>query len=360
MKTIIFYAPLGTRIPIEKIGGAEAGCLKTKQIYETAGIRVIILDKPAMSRGKVDFMVKMACTPFKLVSLLHKYPHAVLHIVGFYTKNAWFERFLMNVGKRLGHRVIYELRNGSMVRTYQEGTASYKKILKDLLLKPDIVLCQGMEYVDFIRQQWSVERSYYPNYIMDDFLEVNNLDRPYPLRLIYFGRVTESKNVDVIIKVLSIIRNNGIDAKLDIIGGYSEAYKSLLDEVVKKENVAESVTFYGRRPFDFIAAQLRRSHYFVFPSQEKQEGHSNSLTEAMGCGVVPIVSRAGFNASICGKEELVISSLNAQQYADKIIEIEEKKGWARLSQEVYTRVVKNFTQSIVSEKLLGYIDRLFY
>ena len=34
MKKIIFYAPLGKNTPPDKIGGAEAGCLKTKKIYE--------------------------------------------------------------------------------------------------------------------------------------------------------------------------------------------------------------------------------------------------------------------------------------------------------------------------------------
>lgn len=359
MKQIVFYAPLGKGIPIEKIGGAEVGCLKTKKIYEEAGINVIPLDKPAISRGKLRYLCDMLILPFKLLHLLYKYPKSVLHIVGFYTKIARYEWILMQIGKITGHKIVYELRNGSMVRTYEEGSGSYRKVLKNLLLKPDVVLCQGMEYVDFIRKKWGVNRSYYPNYIMDDFLKENNLNRPYPLRLIYFGRVTESKNVDIIIKTLSLLRRSGLDAVLEIIGGYNGQYKMFLEQTIKDEDVAKYVTFYGRKPFAFIAERLRFAHYFVFPSQEKQEGHSNSLTEAMGCGVVPIVSTAGFNASICGIPELIMKSVNPAEYASTIIGIEKNKQWSVYSRQVYQRIKENYTQTIVSKNLISYINPLF-
>lgn len=358
-KQIIFYAPLGKNIPIEKIGGAEVGCLKTKQIYENAGIDVIPLDKPAISRGKTRFFFDMSILPFKLFYLLYKYPNAILHIVGFYTKIARYEWLLMQIGRYAGHKVIYELRNGSMVRTYKEGNDAYKRTLKDLLLKSDVVLCQGLEYVNFIRNQWGIERSYYPNYIMDEFLQKNRLERPHPVRLIYFGRVTESKNVDIIIKVLSLVRKSGIEAILDLIGGYNEQYKKALDKVIQEENMLDYVTFYGRKSFDFIVEHLRCSHYFVFPSQERQEGHSNALTEAMGCGVVPIVSEAGFNASICGIPELVMKDVEAHTFANKIIDIEKRNLWKSYSMQVYQRVKENYTQTIVSKRLISYVEPLF-
>lgn len=246
-----------------------------------------------------------------------------------------------------------------MVLTYKDGTEKYRKTLEDLLLKPEVVLCQGKEYVDFIKEAWGVERSFYPNYIMDDFVKPNNLDRPRPIKLIYFGRVTEQKNVNVIIQVLSLIRKAGLDATLDIIGGYNEDYKKELDDIAGKTNVIKYVTFYGRKPFDFIANKLRESHYFVFPSVEKQEGHSNSLTEAMGCGVVPIVSTAGFNVSICGNNDLIVENVKADDFAQRIIDIEKSNRWGEYSEFAYNRILKNYTQNIVSKNLISYIETLF-
>lgn len=360
MKSIIFYAPLGKDTPKEKIGGAEAGCLKTKKIYEDAGLNVIVLDKPAMSRGKLRFVLEMLFIPLRLFWLCKKQGTDVpVHIVGFYTKIAGFERLLMKIAHFCGNKVVYELRNGSMVLTYKEGTDKYRQTLRELLLQPEVVLCQGKEYVDFIREQWGIERSFYPNYIMDEFVKPNNTDRARPVRLIYFGRVTESKNVDVTIKALAEIRKAGIDARLDVIGGYNDEYRAVLDSVAKYGNVSDYVNFYGRKPFSFIAEKLRESHYFLFPSTEKQEGHSNSLTEAMGCGVVPIVSTAGFNRSICGNDRLVVDQIDPMLFAKKVIDIETSGSWTELSDGAYNHILSNYTESIVSKNLIGFIDPLY-
>lgn len=360
IKKIIFYAPLGKDTPPDKIGGAEAGCLKTKAIYERAGIVVIVIDKPALSRGKVRFLFEMALVPLKLFGILiREGRNTPVHIVGFYTKIVKFEWLLMTLAHFCGHKVVYELRNGSMVQTYTSGSETYRKYLKALLIKPEIVLCQGQEYIDFIYNEWGVKRSYYPNYIMDDFMMPNNVDRPHPVRLIYFGRVTESKNVDVTINILRYVREKGIDATLDIIGGCTDQYQGKLNKIIREGNVSDYVTFYGRKPFAFIAEKLRHSHYFVFPSSEIQEGHSNSLTEAMGCGVVPIVSTAGFNASICGNVNLVLNGINPVDYANIIVEIEHNNKWSYYSNFVYQRVKENYTERIVGDNLISTINQLY-
>lgn len=165
------------------------------------------------------------------------------------------------------------------------------------------------------------------------------------INLIYFGRITESKNIDVVIKVLSILIKNGYQAKLDLIGGCSDDYKHLLIKYVNDEQIEEgTVFFHGKQAFDYISKLLSSAHYFVFPSKEKKEGHSNSLTEAMAYGVVPIVSKAGFNESICGNTRLVVSDFTAQGFADKIIEIEKAGEWSCFSHDVYERVVNNYTE----------------
>lgn len=358
MRKIVFYAPFGNGIPDAAVGGGEMGCRRTKKIYEKGGLKVIPIDKPAISGGKFKFCVELLLTPFKIYWALLINSNSLLHIAGFYSKNVYCEYFLMRIGKLMKHKVIYEIRNGSMISTYLNGTYLYRKVLKSLIINSDIVLCQGKEYVDFIKKQWDIDCYYYPNYIMDNFIQENNLNRPYPLRLIYFGRVTESKNIDVIIKTLSIIRSYGIDAVLNIVGGYNNQYKAYLDDVIIQEKVLKYVSFYGRKPLEFIVRILRESHYFIFPSQERQEGHSNSLTEAMGCGVVPIVSSAGFNLSICGIPDLVVN-IDAVEIANKIVYIENHKKWQNYSKAVYKRVQCNYTQSIVEKTLLNCIDQLF-
>lgn len=359
MKTILFYAPIGKGTPPERIGGAEAGCLKTMRIYSDAEINPIHINRPTSKGGIIKYLIGMVWAPIRLVFLCLIHQKSVVHIVGFYHRTIFQEKMMVFIAKLLGHKVIYEPRNGSMVISYTNGTKSYRKALSFLLTKPDVVLCQGLEYVEFIQNTYGIERSYYPNYIMDEFVRPNELNRGDIVRLIYFGRVVPEKNVDIVIKTASILRNLGLSITLDIIGGYNHNYKQELDTVIHNKGLNDIVTFYGRQPFPFIAEKLRKSHYYIFPSAEANEGHSNSLTEAMGCGVVPVVSTAGFNISICGVNELIAHDLDPKTYADIIMKIEFAKEWDYFSSLCYNRVLENYTQSIVKNKLLSYVLPLF-
>lgn len=358
-RKIIFYAPIGKGTPPERIGGAEAGCLKTMAIYKGEGIKVIHINRPVSKGGLLKYAIGMLLAPIKLSGLCIFNPESIVHIVGFYHRTVGQEKIMVALAKLFGHRVIYEPRNGSMVTSFKSGDDVYRKKLSYLLTKPDIVLCQGLEYVTFIKNTFGIERSYYPNYIMDEFVKPNDINRSNDIKLIYFGRVVPEKNIDVVIKTLSLLKKYDYRVSLDIIGGYSDDYKSRLDNLVKESGLTELVNFYGRKPFPFIADKLRQSHYYIFPSAEANEGHSNSLTEAMGCGVVPIVSTAGFNASICGNTNLVASDLRPETYAEIIIKIESENKWSEFSDFCYKRVINNYTQAIVERKLLSYVLPLF-
>lgn len=88
------------------------------------------------------------------------------------------------------------------------------------------------------------------------------------------------------------------------------------------------------------------------------EGHSNSLTEAMTFGVVPVVSTAGFNASIVSNEDLVVSDINPKRYADVIEAIIKRNVWAEYSLNVYKRIKENYTEDIVKKAIVEAVSGL--
>lgn len=132
-----------------------------------------------------------------------------------------------------------------------------------------------------------------------------------------------------------------------------------MDHVIEKcKLVEDEVQILGQQPFERICEELQKAHFFVFPSQEKMEGHSNSLTEAMTFGVVPVVSTAGFNASIVSNEELVVSDINPERYADVIESIIKRNVWAKYSLNVYKRIKENYTEDIVKKNILCAVGEL--
>lgn len=358
-RTIIFYAPVGTNVPVYMLGGGEKGCRRTREILSNAGYDVITIDKATMSHGAISYVKSAIHAIIEIKKRLHEYPQAILYVVGFYEKNLPLEWILINIGGK--HRkTIYEARNGRLVKAYQEKGSIYKKLMGSVLKRANVIFAQGLEYVDFIRKNYGKQAVYTPNYVLNRSLKPYVADRPFDIiRLIYFGRVSESKNVDVVIKVAGELKKRGYNTLTTIIGGYTEDYKVKLDHVIEKcKLVEDEVQILGKQPFERICEELQKAHFFVFPSQEKMEGHSNSLTEAMTFGVVPVVSTAGFNASIVSNEELVVSDINPERYADVIESIIKRNVWAKYSLNVYKRIKENYTEDIVKKNILCAVGEL--
>ena len=176
---------------------------------------------------------------------------------------------------------------------------------------------------------------------------------------LYNGLKQLGKNVDVVIKVAWELEKAGYNTMTTIIGGYTENYKLRLDQVTQECKLGKNkVQILGQQPFERICDELQRAHFFIFPSQEKMEGHSNSLTEAMTFGVVPIVSTAGFNASIVGNSELIVSDIDPLKYAGVIETVIKKGTWSEYSLNMYQRIKTNYTEDIVSKAIIEAVSSL--
>lgn len=356
MGKIIFYAPVGNNVPDYLIGGGEMGCRRTRHILgDEAGHEVITIDKAILGLGATNYIKMIIQSFIRITALLLKNRDALLYVVGFYEKNLWYEWLLISIGKLLGHKTVYEARNGRLVKAYYEYGKIYKFFMRSTLKKASLIICQGQEYVDFIvANNWNQNCVYIPNYVLNSKL------RPYAhrntngiIQLIYFGRVVESKNIRLMIETVHFLHIKNVPVKLTLIGGYTEEFKAELDEKILKLNLPQSVVeFTGAKNFDVIADCLQKSHFFLFPSQEIKEGHSNSLTEAMAFGVVPIVSTAGFSAKIVDESCLVEEEINAEKYAEKVLFVLRNDLWEGLSHKMYDRVQKYYTQNSVNEKLI--------
>lgn len=357
-ETIVFYAPVGNNLPKHLIGGGEVGCNRTRNILERAGYKVIAVDKAVFAFGLLSYIKMAVKAIISTVSLLAKENNSLLYVVGFYEKNIVLELILVTLGKISGHKVIYEARNGRLVKAYDEGSWVYKKLTKSILKEADAIFVQGQEFAEFIKKELHKESVYTPNYVLKDKLKPYQARTNSPINLIYFGRVTSSKNIDIVIKCASILKNKGIPMRLDIIGSYEEEYGKQLQSLIKELGITTEVSVHGAMAFDAIVNYLQNAHYFVFPSTEKKEGHSNALTEAMAFGVVPVASTAGFNESVVGTKELIVKKLEADAYAEVIIKILNSNQWQEKSRYCYNRIRTNYTEEKVSENILNEINKL--
>jgi len=108
------------------------------------------------------------------------------------------------------------------------------------------------------------------------------------LTLISSGRLIQRKGYQFLIPALK-----GLDVELKLIGDGNLTQE--LKDLVKKEEV--DVLFLGKKKHQDIVKYLQKADVFVLPSLN--EGMSNSILEAMACGLPVIATNTG------GSEELI-------------------------------------------------------
>lgn len=363
---IIFYAPIGNLAAGFKIGGAEAGCRKTIEVLRKAGYDVILVEKPSKKNDSAPELALLALKQvilwFRFVFLFLFNRGAVLHVAGFYLNQLGYEWLIIRTASLLHIKSIYEIRNGGMTQAFYKGGKRYQKVMLSTLNSATGILCQGEEYMDFIREKLARDSVYYPNYIMDKYVVESVSEAQIckdKVHLVYLGRVVPSKNIGFIVEVCAELKKRKLDFHLQIIGAYEDTYYTNLQEKIIFYGLEADISFLGRRTPDEIFLLLRKQHFFIFPSIEEREGHSNSLTETMGYGIVPIVSNAGFNKRIVDNLFLVIDTFDAPLYAEKIVEIWNSGVWLSYSSQALNRIRDNFTESIVKKSLLGIYKDIF-
>lgn len=357
---IIYYAASSKNIPINKIGGAEMGAQKTYDFLIENGCKVLRVPKCTLYYGKLKFLADMFKT-FLLIRKEFKFfkkkeEKIVFYITSFYKKQAYIEEKLISLAKKYKAKIIYEPKNGTFIQRYNNGSKTYKKIINRTLKKVDCCFCQGVEYVNFFENNFSnIKCEYIPN-------TVNEVSRiaadsiKEEIRLIYFGRLAEQKNILLMLEIVSDIQKYK-NANLTLIGSASEPYMKVIIEKIMQLRLKDKVKIYPRSNFEKIKELCKGCHYFIFPSNEEEEGHSNSLTEAMAFGLVPIASPKGFNKSIVDNDDLIVDGYKSEDYVNRIIKL--SNNFANLSKYCIERVNSNYITSNIKNKQISAIKNIY-
>ncbi len=135
-------------------------------------------------------------------------------------------------------------------------------------------------------------------------------------RVICGSRITPRKGIRFIIKATQILKSKGIKIELDIIGEGNE--KRDLEKMVDNMNLNKEINFLGVIKHSELPKYYQRSNVYV--SASFNEGMSNTMLEALACGLPIIATKTGGTNEMVfsGENGFVVEMKSAEDIAKKI------------------------------------------
>ena len=148
------------------------------------------------------------------------------------------------------------------------------------------------------------------------------------LKLINVGSFTANKNQKFLVEVAKILQNRKIEFVINLLGA-GECYEDVL-RVVTENNMTSQVILHGS--VDAVEDYLHKSDIYVHSSFSEALGLT--LIEAMAAGlpVVTLDGRGNRDLIVQGRNGYMLYEQNAEQFADRILEIwNDKKKYQEMS-----------------------------
>ena len=341
-------------------GGGEVGNVRTIRMFCDAGYKVITM-RQRKSNAEWGRIIQLGSYPFRLLigwidvffTMLFGTRKGIAHLSGFAGTTIMNEYVIIHIMKLLGYKVVYELRGGGAIGFWENGTKSYRKMFEYLLKQSCYVFVQGKENIPLIESICNTPVYHYPNCVEDGFApSVQPVKPTDKINLFFYGRLEENKHVDMIVEIASIVQKEIPNVYLTLVGNGQQSYIDMVKSKMQDLLQEGSYSYFPGCNHDDLPSLLLDKHFYIFPSTQPREGQSNSVTECMSYGIIPIASPQGFNRSTVNDNYLIIDDLSATSYAERITKIIKENSIAKYSKQVYNYFQTNFSQEVVFKKTL--------
>lgn len=174
-----------------------------------------------------------------------------------------------------------------------------------------------------------------------------------PLRVLYLGRLgQEQKRVRLFPQIFEQLRAAGMPFHWTIAGEGPEG--SFLEKVMRNSSAQQTVSFPGKIDYGRVPRLLSEHDVFLLASD--YEGLPLSLLEAMGSGLVPVVSdlKSGIREVLDESTGICVPLHDTPAYGRAITWLDQHRSEAkRLSENARERVRKEFSVAAMTDRWLA-------
>ena len=226
-------------------------------------------------------------------------------------------------------------------------------IEKLAVLMPDKIISVSKHTTHKLKSELNSKKSIYT---VPNGIEFDLITKIKPAKeksdVIFVGRLISSKNVDILIKSIKLIRGKNPEIKSLIIGDGPE--KKNLEALTQKLNLEKHIKFLGfLENHNDVCALMKSSKVFILPST--REGFGIVVIEANACGIPVITINHKDNAARDLIEEGkngFVCQLNEEEIAKRIMRILENSS-GRKMKEVCMDLAKKYDWDKIVDEIEG-------
>lgn len=170
------------------------------------------------------------------------------------------------------------------------------------------------------------------------------------------ARLTKQKNIDTLIDAINILRERGVDARLQIAGDGDQ--RAVLEQKTRDLKLDGWVQFPGMRAQSDLPELYAQCDAFVLPSV--REGMGLVLAEALLCGAPVIATNSGGVTDIVrdGETGLLFPERDAHALADALVRYARDSAYARrLAENGRALALERFTPERVAAQFLDSYEK---
>ena len=187
-----------------------------------------------------------------------------------------------------------------------------------------------------------------------EFIGVN----PCQKVLLFVGRIEPLKGIDTLMKAIALLRDQGLEVCLSIIGGdpdlnleVQSAEMARLKAIREDIGLSDQIGFLGKRAQDTLPYYYSAAEAVVVPSH--YESFGMVALEAMACGTPVVASQVGGLAFLVkdGETGFTVPANNAQLLADKLkILLGDSELRAEMGQKAFAEA-QSYSWEIIAQKM---------
>jgi glycosyltransferase involved in cell wall biosynthesis len=164
--------------------------------------------------------------------------------------------------------------------------------------------------------------------------------------LLTVSRLIKRKGVRYIIRAMPDILKKHKSVELHVIGDGPE--KADLMKLAEKLGVKSSVKFIGYVQHNKLPRHYQGADIFILPSQF--EGMSNTILEAMACGLPVITTNTGGTKELINDNGIVIRKYSMQDIADAVIKLIGDKATMQSMSQNSRKIALDYSWKAVAEQ----------